>query len=141
MRTRHWLVGGILLAVLFTLTAPGEGQPPASGTPKAEPRDPPPAVDPPARAPLASPRPIDGLVLPPKVDRPAIATPSVPPPLPPAPPMMDQLIDRLTDIRARKAALEKEEQATIAAIQEKMRAQRERLNKLGVGDPPGLEMR
>lgn len=110
MKTRIWL-GGVL-AGLLTWTAYGAGQ-----LPEREPtRVPPTAVDPPA-----------------------VPPPSVPPPppVPPAPPTMDQLIDTLTEIRAKKAELEKQEQATIAAIQERLRTQRERLNKLGVGEAPG----
>jgi hypothetical protein len=120
MRTRYWLIGGILLSTLFIWTAQGGGQP-GNETKKADTRspEPSPTIAPPGRD-----------------DTPPVPSPSVPSLTPPAPPTMDQLIDRLMDIRARKAALEKEEQATIAAIQEKMRMQRERLNQLGVGDPP-----
>lgn len=112
MKTRHWLAGGVVLAGLLTWTGLGAGQLP----PDREP----------AR----------GAQRPPSNDPPAVATPSVPPLTPPAPPTMDQLIDTLTDIRAKKAELEKQEQATIAAIQERLRMQRERLNKLGVGEAP-----
>jgi hypothetical protein len=113
MKTRHWLAGGTLLVGLLTWTAHGEGQPLDKPTP-------------------------GGLQAPLSIDPPVISTPSVSSLVPPSPPTMDQLIDTLTSIRAKKAELEKQEQATIVAIQEKMRMQRERLRKIGIGtdEPP-----
>lgn len=67
----------------------------------------------------------------PIIDPPSAATPPLS-----APTTMDELIDRLTAIRAQKAELVKMEHAAIVAIREKMRAQREKLNRLGAGDPP-----
>jgi hypothetical protein len=53
---------------------------------------------------------------------------------PPAaqPQSIDEILNQLADIRARKAELEKQEQATIQILREKLKAQRERLVKMGV---------
>jgi hypothetical protein len=48
------------------------------------------------------------------------------------------MLDQLADIRAKKAELEKQEQATIKALREKFKAHKERLSKMGVAleEPP-----
>jgi hypothetical protein len=48
------------------------------------------------------------------------------------PQTIDQLLNSLTDIRAKKAELEKQEQATIKALREKLKEQKQRLAALGV---------
>ena len=61
--------------------------------------------------------------------------PSLPPPAatqPHSPPTVDQLMDRLTNVRARKAELEREEQAVLKALRERLQQQKERLAKLGI---------
>jgi hypothetical protein len=55
-----------------------------------------------------------------------------PAPTPPREPTVDQLLDRLTDLRRQKAELEKQEQVTVKQLRDKLKAQTERLEKLGV---------
>jgi hypothetical protein len=110
-----------LLAIgLLALTAASGGQPPDINVKRDDPRDP---------------APPPGAIQLPRTDPPVLK-----PPVPPAqqPQTIDQLIDSLTDIRVKKAELDKQEQAVITAIREKLKAQRERLNKMGVGEeaPP-----
>jgi DNA-binding protein H-NS len=54
------------------------------------------------------------------------------------PQTIDEMVDQLADIRAKKAELEKQEQATIKALREKFKAHKERLAKMGVAleEPP-----
>jgi hypothetical protein len=118
MKTKNWWAGGLLAIGLLALTAASGGQPPDSGVKREAPHDP---------------TPPPGAIQLPRVD-PPFATP-------PAPPAqqtqtIDQLIDSLTDIRAKKVELDKQEQAVITAIRERLKAQRERLNKMGVGEEP-----
>jgi hypothetical protein len=48
------------------------------------------------------------------------------------PKTVDQLLDELAAIKSQKEELERKEKAIIGALQERLRAQRERLEKLGV---------
>jgi hypothetical protein len=48
------------------------------------------------------------------------------------PQTIDQLLNSLTEIRAKKAELEKHEQATIKVLREKLKEQKQRLAALGV---------
>ena len=60
-------------------------------------------------------------------------------PVAPAPaptPTVDQLLDRLTELRRQKAELEKQEQATVKQLRDKLKAQTERLEKLGIAPEP-----
>lgn len=53
---------------------------------------------------------------------------------------LEQLISTLSDVRAKRAELEKEERALIAAIKTKLEEQRQRLEKIGVLSPgPAIE--
>ncbi len=51
---------------------------------------------------------------------------------------VDQLIAHLTELRARKAEIEKQEKETTAVLADKLKEQRQKLQKLGVvvGPPP-----
>src|SRR5262249_4872496 len=71
--------------------------------------------------------------------------PSSPPPPPsgpvskePAAKTIDELLSQLDGIKAQKAALDKAEQETISLLVEKLRQQRQRLQKLGI-HPDGQE--
>jgi hypothetical protein len=59
---------------------------------------------------------------------------AIPAPLaPPASPQsIDQLLNSLTDIRAKKAALEEQEKTLIAELRTRLKEQKERLAKLGI---------
>ena len=59
---------------------------------------------------------------------------AVPPPtLAPAPSeTVDLLLDRLTDLRRQKAELERQEQLLVKQLRDKLKAQAERLEKLGI---------
>ena len=121
MKTRYLWAGGLLVAGLLVLTAATGGQPIDIGVKKDAPRDP---TQPP------------NIQLPQVIDPPLV----VANPMPPVQQMqtIDQLIDSLTDIRAKKAELDKQEQVIISAIREKLKTQRERLNKIGVGEEAPL---
>ncbi len=76
---------------------------------------------------------------------PEINVPTIPVELLPAPTVahtaprsqtVDELLDQLTNVRARKAELEREEQAVIKSLRERLHQQQERLNKLGIGVGP-----
>jgi hypothetical protein len=45
---------------------------------------------------------------------------------------IDDLLNSLAELRARKAELEKQEQTLIKALRDKLKEQRERLNKVGI---------
>src|SRR5687767_12335414 len=60
-----------------------------------------------------------------------ITIPSVAPPQP-QPQNIDQLIKSLADIRAKKAELDKQEQAVVKSLKEKLKEQRDVLKKMGV---------
>ena len=111
MRTRTcWCVGACLVAGLFW-TASSGGQPK-----EAVPPAPPPRED-------AFPTTLDL--------RPVVA--QQPPAVAPQPsPSIDQLIKSLTDIRAAKAELDKQEQAVLQSLKAKLKEQREVLKKMGV---------
>jgi hypothetical protein len=57
-------------------------------------------------------------------------------PVPPPPPTVDQLLDALEQVQARKAELDKQEQTLKAEIRKKLEAQAERAKKLGVAPQP-----
>jgi hypothetical protein len=60
---------------------------------------------------------------------------SLPVPAAPAvekPQTVDQLLDELAAVKAQKEELERKEKAIVAALQERLLAQRERLKKLGI---------
>jgi hypothetical protein len=57
-------------------------------------------------------------------------------PTPPPQPTIDQLIDRLEQIRKQKAELDRQEQAVVAELRAALKRQRERLAKLGVEEAP-----
>jgi len=123
MRTwKLYCVAGALFTCLVVWTAARGQAPPAPG-----------GTDP---APLSQ-------ALPPPTDLafPVRGSTIEPPPAaPPAPkpPTIDEMLDQLADIRAKKAELEKQEQATIKALRDKFKAHKERLAKMGVAleEPP-----
>jgi hypothetical protein len=56
------------------------------------------------------------------------------------PPSVDQLIDQLTKLRRQKLELDQKEQMVIRQLRERLRDQRERLERLGVTEePPPVE--
>jgi len=74
---------------------------------------------------------------PPPVQEPPVPPPARPPDAPasqPAPAGMsiDQLMEQLTRLRAQRAELEKLEKEVMDALKEKLKEQRQRLQKLGV---------
>jgi hypothetical protein len=56
--------------------------------------------------------------------------------VPDAPSTLDQLIERLTQVRAQKAELERQEKALVEQLKQKLHQYREHLNKLGITDAP-----
>ena len=68
---------------------------------------------------------------PPVLEIPTPVLESVPVAKQPAP-TVDQLIEQLVAVRKEKAELEKREQAVIKALQDKLRDQKEKLDKLGI---------
>jgi hypothetical protein len=56
----------------------------------------------------------------------------VPVPTPAAPPTVEDLLAQLETLRKQKAELEKQEKAVVAKLQERMKDQADRLNKLGI---------
>jgi hypothetical protein len=65
---------------------------------------------------------------------PAPIAPVVPAPTPGT--SVDQLLDRLTDLRRQKAELEKQELLLVKQLHDKLKAQTERLEKLGLAPEP-----
>jgi hypothetical protein len=68
---------------------------------------------------------------------PPTPAPTPPPPLPPTPPepkatTVEEMIQRLVEIKAKKDALAREEQEVIAALKKKTQEQHELLRKLGI---------
>jgi hypothetical protein len=55
---------------------------------------------------------------------------------------IDQLMERLTALRAKKAELDRQEQETITLLREKLKQQRQKLEKLGIPEeapqPPAV---
>jgi hypothetical protein len=118
MRTKLLCCTGICLAAALLWVAVSVGQPPADQADKK-------LDDAPK---LAVP---DPLV--PRADLPSLTVPVSPVGTPVEPPQtIDQLLNSLTDIRAKKAELEKQEQATIKTLREKLKEQKQRLAALGV---------
>jgi hypothetical protein len=108
-----WLLGGGLAACLV-LSGDGYPQQPPQPVPAPVPQQLPPDPAPPAISPVA----------------PAPAPAAAPEPT------VDQLLDRLTELRRQKAELEKQEQATVKQLRDKLKAQTERLEKLGIAPDP-----
>ncbi|HVK15154.1 MAG TPA: hypothetical protein VM597_40820 [Gemmataceae bacterium] len=65
---------------------------------------------------------------------PSVFTPVVPAPTPGT--TVDQLLDRLTELRRQKAELEKQEQLVVKQLRDRLKAQTERLEKLGIAPEP-----
>jgi hypothetical protein len=76
----------------------------------------------------------------------AVIPPSVPAPpqlAVPAPPLgtaakpagVDDPLDKLEGLKAKREAIEREEKATHALLKERLKAQQERIGKLGLGQP------
>jgi hypothetical protein len=124
------LAGGLLASLVLWTAARGQ-----------TPQDPFAAKQPePAKAETVSPgapsRNLDPLTVPPG-SLPASDTvppPGIPMASPPTaqPQSIDEMLNQLADIRAKKAELEKQEQATIKVLRERLKAQKERLAKMGV---------
>ena len=124
MRTRNCLRWGLLsiscLALLTFSAQTGRPQPVPGISP------PPPSDD---KAPLPPiPAPIPDFKPPP--------TPPVHVPTPAPPPTVEDLIKQLELLRKQKAELERQEQAVVAKLQERLKDQGDRLNKLGLITPP-----
>jgi hypothetical protein len=114
------VVAGLMVWTVANGQAPqdpfaAKPQQPASESPN---RSPDPLTPPVAPIPSSDPVPLPGT-----------ATAAPPAPQPQA---IDDLLNQLADIRARKAELEKQEQATIKVLRERLKAQKERLAKMGV---------
>jgi hypothetical protein len=74
---------------------------------------------------------------PPRDDLPDIKLPTAQPAPTPAPaPTVEDLLAQLEKLRKQKADLEKQEQAVVAKLHERLKDQGDRLNKLGVITPP-----
>jgi hypothetical protein len=118
MRTNLLYCAGTCVAAALLWVAVSVGQPPADQTNKNAHDTP----EPPALNTLA-----------PRADLPSLTAPVSPVGTPVEPPQtIDQLLNSLTDIRAKKAELEKQEQATIKLLREKLKEQKQRLAALGV---------
>lgn len=111
MLTRmSWQVALLPVACLLLLTvASGQGQPPSTGAPPVPSFDP----DVPPAKPAAT-RPV----------------------VPPAASSVDDLISKLESVRKQKAELEKQEQAVLQQLKERLKQQGDRLSKLGVLPTP-----
>jgi len=111
---RVWFPGGVLFAGL-ALLATASGGPADPGTKVAEP--------------VKEGPDLPGIVIVPpslpKASQPAAA------PLPEAQ-TIEQLISGLVDLRAKKAELERQEQAAIKTLREKLKEQKQRLAALGI---------
>lgn len=62
-------------------------------------------------------------------------------PLSPSAPSIDQLIDKLSDLRVKRTDLDRQERDVVGTLREKIREQQQRLQQLGVqldGLPPSL---
>jgi len=118
MRTNLLYCVGICLAAALLWVAVSVGQPPADQADKNSPGVPtPPALN----------------TLAPRADLPSLTAPNSPVATPVEPPQtIDQLLNSLTDIRAKKAELDKQEQATIKALREKVKEQKQRFAALGI---------
>src|SRR5687767_5738664 len=111
MRTRTLCWYGTVIAVCGLVGAAATGQPPPAGTGVAPP--------------LPLPAPEDPR--------------TVPPQAPPKPPTVDQLIDRLAELRKQKEELDRQEQSVVKGLRERLAQQTERLRKLGVIDEPPVK--
>jgi hypothetical protein len=130
------VAGGLLASVVLWTAARGQSpQDPFAAKPQEPAKVPAVSTGSPNRA-------LDPLTVPPG---PVATSPTVPPPGNPTTPpptlepqSIDDVLNQLADIRAKKAELEKQEQATIKTLREKLRAQKERLAKMGVApeEPP-----
>jgi hypothetical protein len=134
MRTRSFMRRGVLpLSCLALLTI---------GTSAGRPQAVPVQVPPPIRGDLP---PIPSLIqnpIPPLVDDPLPQTPRIKSPTIPAATVpaqalaIEDVIRQLEQIRKQKADLERQEKEVVARLQEMVKEQTDRLNKLGVGLPP-----
>jgi hypothetical protein len=104
-----WGLGGAVAAFFLTVTLVPSQSPTAGPIPPAAPLTVPPAGP---------------------------ATPTAP--KEPAAKTIDELLSQLDAIKAQKTALEKAEQETVALLVEKLKQQRQRLQKLGI-NPEGQE--
>ena len=106
MRTRKtWCVGVLLLASLLFGTAAIDGQP-----------LPPPADQ--IKDPLV-----------PRLEIPSLPTGAVPAP---QPQNIDQILNGIAEVRAKKAELEKQEQALLKSLKDRVKEQNERMIKMGI---------
>lgn len=69
---------------------------------------------------------------PPRIPPSDIKVPTPPTPMPPPPPTVEDLIKQLEQLRKQKAELEAHEKVVISRLQERMKDQTDRLNKLGI---------
>jgi hypothetical protein len=113
MRTRTFCRWGLLslgcLALLTGWAQTGRPQPPTVSAPPA-PRDDTPRIPPP------------------EIKLPTVA----PTPTPAPPPTVEDLIKQLEQLRKEKAELERQEKELVNKLQQRMKDQADRLNKLGI---------
>jgi hypothetical protein len=124
------LAGGLLASLVLWTAARGQSpqeptaaKPPEPAKVPAVPFDAPNQISAPLTGPVGSDPTFSTI--------PAPAVPMVSPPAP-QPQSIDEMLNQLADIRAKKAELEKQEQATIKVLRERLKAQKERLAKMGV---------
>jgi hypothetical protein len=134
MRRTLYAVGGllaafVLLSVVGLFTKHAEAQDQTTPVPLSPPSPTRAPVEPPG-IPIAGP---SALAPDPAPTRTLAAAPE-----PPRPKTIEQLIDHLNGLRAKKADLEKQERETIAALKERLKEQKEKLQKLGIQleEPP-----
>jgi hypothetical protein len=124
------LAGGLLASLLLWTAARGQAPQDPTAPKPLEPAKVPAA---PFDAPNQIPAPLTGPVGLGSVSStvPPPGAPMVSPPAP-QPQSIDEMLNQLADIRAKKAELEKQEQATIKTLRERLKAQKERLATMGV---------
>jgi hypothetical protein len=76
---------------------------------------------------------------PPRIPPPGLGDPLVPPAVtPPAPPTVEDLVNRLEKLRKQKTDIEKQEQAIVEQLRARYQAHTEALIKLGILPPPNV---
>jgi hypothetical protein len=124
------LCGVIGLTALLAVTAVCQDSVPGKSDPSPSDLRP---EDPGSRGPLPGP-------LTPSVPQPPqLAVPATPLGSSAKPAGVDDLLDKLEGLKAKREAIEREEKATHALLKERLKAQQERIGKLGLVVPPLCE--
>jgi hypothetical protein len=124
------LAGGLLASLVLWTAARGQApQDPTAPKPLEPAKVPSVPLESPNRIPDPLTVPVEPVPTVSTIPAPAIQMVSPPTPQPQS---IDEMLNQLADIRAKKAELEKQEQAAIKALREKFKAQKERLAKMGV---------